>query len=185
LISVFFCTMDTKPNDRMLMSALCQERWNQESVRFHRITPGAVECRPIEFQRMRRIYAEQHADSSVYVVADDDCLLGKESPIAPMLALMEKYPEFGMLSLLPANAAINEWTPEFYVPESDANVMEHVSVGGIRFCRKGVVKNWPAADGPGYDFLHSEAIRKAGFRAGYARSYKMNHIGEGFSTVWP
>lgn len=101
-----------------------------------------------------------------------------------LIGLMSKYPQFAIISLTPSNATINPWTPEGYTPTLADDIMEHFSVGGIRLCRKGVVRDWPMQDGRGYDALHARAIRKAGYRVGLAREFKYNHLGEGYSTVW-
>lgn len=164
------------------MTALCQKRWRRENVKIVHLTPDSLDCSPREFQRARRIVAEDLA-SGPYVLADSDCLLLK-SPVEPLLDLMARYPEFSIVSLMPSNATINPWTPENYIPVLTEELMEHVSVGGIRFCRKGALKDWPQAYGKGYDAIHCEVLRKAGFRVGYARNVTMNHLGEGFSTVW-
>jgi len=168
------------------MNALCKQRWQEEyeHIRFEVISPLSIECAPEEFQRKRRMYAEAHADSSIYVLTDDDCLLGPESPLKTMTGLMKSYSGFDMLSLMPSNANIVPWTPEGYTAFLDDNVMEHYSVGGIRFCRKGAVKYWPEQTQKGYDWDHCHAIREDGGLVGYARKVTMNHCGEGFSTVW-
>jgi hypothetical protein len=184
VIDVYFSTMDY-PSElaiREAMSDQCRERWMKERVPVKPLWVPA--SNPVEFQRTRRIHADQYAGSPIYVLADDDCLLGEESPIAPMLDLMARYPEFAILSLLPSSAPIYPWTPEGYTPVLNEEIMEHVSVGCIRFCRKGAMKDWPPMDGPGYDGIHCQALRDAGWRVGYARQHTMVHLGERLSTVW-
>lgn len=183
-MDLFFCTLDEETPLRAAFAATCLERWRAETVCRWSITPSILNCTPFEFQRQRRIFAENLARGEIYILADGDCLLGPESPIPQALSLMAKYPDFGILSLMPENCTIVPWTPENYAPILTDEVMEHVSVGGIRFCRKGILGDWPAQNGPGYDGIHSEAIRKAGFRVGYARNLLYNHLGERFSSVW-
>ena len=146
---------------------------------------------PISFQRDRRIEAEQ-LGKDFYIVADDDCLpdTSKEDFISEGLRMLKKHPEFAMLAPLPSNENIVEWTPDErldrYKTVSDEEVMEHVSIGGIRFCRKGCLKTYPPINRelPGYDWIHGDALRKAGKRVGYIRSLRFNHLGAGSSTVW-
>lgn len=184
MIDVFFCTASPDPI-RVAMAATCVERWAEEpGVDIAGLSPGRCRCSAREFQRTRRVWAEQMARSPIYVIADDDSLLPKEPIVAHMLRLMEQYPQFAMLSVLPSNAHIERWTekPDAYW---DAEIMEHVSVGQVRFCRKGIVKDWPPMGaGPGYDLIHAEAIRRSGFRVGYARNIMATHLGEGHSTIW-
>jgi hypothetical protein len=139
-----------------------------------------------EFQVERRVIADTDG-TSIYILADDDCLF--LSSVGQALELMRVYPDFAILSALPINAKINRWNPENHILSHDCSmiaspVVEHTSVGGIRFCRKGALKEWPAFRGPGYDREHCEALRDAGWRVGYMNDVKMNHLGEGASTVW-
>lgn len=146
---------------------------------------------PISFQRERRIEAEQKG-GDFYILADDDCLpdVKNEDFIAQGMRVLKKHPEFAMLAPLPSNENIVEWTPDerldHYKTANDEEVMEHTSVGGIRFCRKGALKIYPAMhrELPGYDWLHGDALRKAGKRVGYIRSLGFVHLGFGHSTVW-
>jgi hypothetical protein len=134
-----------------------------------------------EFQKERRVVADD-LGGSIYIVADDDCLfLGS---VGKSLELMRSHPGFAILSAKPINAKINLWTPEDYETCQTDDVQEHVSVGQIRFCRKGALTEWPAFVGPGYDREHCNALRDAGWRVGYMQDIKMNHLGEGASTVW-
>jgi hypothetical protein len=187
MIELFFCTVEEvgKHTVRSRMADLSLERWKKEtSVRIEILTPSRLKCTALEFQSRRRIWADSVADGPFYIVADDDCLLGGPSTVDDAIGTMIRYPEFRILSLLPQNATINPWTPEGYVPFVDDDVMEHVSVGQVRFCRKGILKEWPWQSGMGYDTAQCAAIRREGKRVGYFRNIKANHLGEGYSTVW-
>ncbi len=140
---------------------------------------------PATFQIDRRKWAEQSHEGQFYILADDDCLPLIAS-VDEALRILEAHPEFSILSLLPDNANIVDWTPEGYQTANDAEVMEHVSVGGVRFCRKMPFSAWPAMPDNGYrgyDAIHCQAIRDAGFRVGYFRNLKMHHLGEGHTTL--
>lgn len=137
-----------------------------------------------EFQRYRRIVADAQG-GEFYVLADDDCL-----PVGEVVErgfeILQRHPEYAILSLWPENESIVEWTPEGYVTANDAEVMEHVSVGGVRFCRKMPFTCWPGmpeGEYRGYDAVQCEAIRKAGKRVGYFRDLKMVHLGKGSTTL--
>ena len=145
------------------------------------------------FQVVRRLDADRSAQSDVYVCSDDDCFPEHEPFVKKAREIMEEYPQFGIISLWPNNSTLNRWTPE---PEEaarvcvdgnvfeDDKVMEHVSVGGIRFCRQGILKEWPELVGKTYDSQHCQALRDAGYRSGYFKDIKFNHLGRGYSTVW-
>ena len=188
MLEVFFCTMDM-PNDEMReqMSNLCLRRWYREDVRVNVISPNTIGCRSDKFQLERRKFADLNALNPVYVLADDDCLITKDFDPAAITDAAKFYFNhhgFITISLMPSNANIVPWTPEGYSPFTDSAVMEHVSVGGVRFCRKGAIAEWPAQHGSGYDSTHGAVARNLGFRVGYFHNYRMNHIGEGYSTVW-
>ncbi|MHC5066130.1 MAG: hypothetical protein ACYTG5_19395 [Planctomycetota bacterium] len=183
---VFLCHLG-KNDDWMRagMFLLTSSRWTSEpDTRLHDMTPFRCNCTPEEFQRERRICADIAAESDIYVVADDDCLPRAEPFVEYALKVMGEHPEFAILSLLPTNARIMRWRPQDYETYEHEDVTEHVSVGGIRFCRKGILEEWPEMTGKGYDREHGDAIRDAGYRVGYFRHLTMNHLGEGYSTVW-
>jgi hypothetical protein len=81
------------------------------------------------FQRQRRIIADIASAGQPYIVADDDCL---PDPFFTeyLPQLLDRYPQFAILSWWPKNATINKWTPEYYTPYADDQVEEHVSSGG-------------------------------------------------------
>jgi hypothetical protein len=192
VIDVFLTTADytNQPHSRLryCMANVAHARWELESwAEVEVVTPQTLICNNREFQRRRRMYAEEHTNTKIYVVADDDCLL-EPPPIDydTIRKLFLDYPDFAILSAWPGNCVIHEWTPEDYKPVSNAEVCEHVSVGGIRFCRQGAMKHWPEMepDSPGYDRIHAEWMRSNGWRVGYMRNVREIHMGEGYSSVW-
>lgn len=184
VIDVFFCTVADPKSLRGHMTRLCWRRWKMEQ-QGHLYWLAEKEGDPRSFQRQRRIIADERATTPIYVCADDDCLPGYEEFVERAVEIMERHPQFGILSMWPVNCQINRWTPEGYGPFEDEDVMEHVSVGGIRFCRQAVV-DWPdsAPAERGYDRQHADVLRAAGYRVGYFKHIQMNHIGEGYSMVW-
>jgi hypothetical protein len=198
VIDVFLCVANYHQflsNDfsriRYTGANLCHARWMvQPDCDVHVITPMLLGCTNKEFQKERRVYAEKTAVSEVYVVADDDCLLSggpTDFWAQRVLQLFKTYEDFAILSAWPVNCNIQPWTPEGYEPVHDSFVMEHYSVGGIRFCRAGAMRDWPEQRGSGYDGSQCEWLRSAGWRVGYLRSAcDMLHLGEGrdLSTIW-
>lgn len=187
MTDLFFCSIeDSDETLRGAMADLCLARWMEvDGVSIMPIDNGMLDCSAMGFQRMRRIYADQNADSDPYIVADDDVLIPADFDLNACVRIF-KASGFATLSLMPSNCSINEWTPEGYLTENTPDVMEHVNAGHVRFCRKGHLTDWPPMETgyPGYDRIHAEAIRKSGKRVGYFRSMKSLHLGEGFSQIW-
>lgn len=185
MIPVYFCSVPTQSAVRGLLTEACESRWYEHGVNVRTLTPRRQKCQPREFQRERRRFADWATADEFYVVADDDCLVPAEPFIEMAVDILERHPEFAVLSLFPKPHKINPWQKSGC---DDLEVMEHVDVGGVRFCRKGCLKEWPPMpeDGPpAYDRIHAEALRAAGWRCGYYKELSMLHLGSGVSTVWP
>lgn len=159
----------------------CYERWPEE--------PGVevivLGCTPDErstFQRDRRIRAADGA-AEPYFLADDDCLPQRQPFAHEALVILNRHPEFHHLSLWPS-FHVEPWRPQNgYDVFEDDEVMEHVSVGGIRICRPNPEGwTWPAMAGVGYDFQHAKEARRHGMRVGLIKRIRYNHLGEGYSS---
>lgn len=179
---------------RGLMYKLIYQRWLMESARV--ITE--IRCNSDEdqigFQRLRRIKAEEKSVSEYYVLADDDCLLENMEPcLDKAVDIMERHPDFAILSWRPINATIIPWEP---IPEEngclvsgrvhvDKEVSEHSSVGGIRLIRKGAMTYWPDMEPnrKNYDHIHCGKLRQLGWRSGYFNTLRQLHIGRHYSTI--
>ena len=177
------------------------------------LSPDSIDCAPEDFQRQRRISADHRAEGPEYILTDDDMLPVSDDCIEKGIACLRLHPNFGIVSAWPVNAKINRWEPSedtmrclvcfgmrratgcgncggsgvfsyTYQPFEDLTVMEHHSVGGLRFCRKGALTEWPEQDGPGYDQAHCQALRKEGYRSGYSQHARATHLGEGKTEVW-
>ena len=173
------------------LAEACLTRWAAEEVNPFVLRPLPVDKDP--FQLTRRKVAEfdsQCLGASYYILADDDCLPITQEPIVPAgIALMEKYPEFAILSCWPhcedgpLLTCDNFWDGPRIVNDE---IEEVNSAGGIRFCRTGCIKEWPEPTSPyQYDTQHCEALREAGYRVGYMKDIKFNHLGSGYSLSWP
>lgn len=190
-MDIFISHIPGMGREAMLQQVL--HRWMRVDCadrRIHILTPPRY-ISAYEFQMWRRVLAEERAHGPAYILADDDCLLHWGNDVDSLADTLLKT-EFAILSVWPANATIQRWTPEDYKPVEDDKVMEHVSVGGIRFCQRlgrhkygvSVPWVWPKQLGPGYDAEHCAALRFYGWRVGYFKNAKMDHLGEGQSTVW-
>ncbi len=186
MIDVFFCQMRRQPVLRQRMRDLCYTRWRREKgARIHTLSlendaPGHPSS-----QKVRRMLAENRAESNPYVVADDDCYPPNEPFLEEALMVLDLHPAYTILSMLPANANIEPWRPkDHHLDPNTIGVMEHVDVGGIRLCRPMPFKEWPEQARSGYDREQCEAIRAAGKRVGYFTQIEMLHLGEGASSVW-
>ncbi len=173
--------------------SICLERWLWE--------PGAsvkqlyqYEHDAAQFQRERRMFAEKMACGNLYVLADEDCLLETAHPCLDRAAdIMTRHPDFAILSWMPINCDIIPWAPateenRLLVGGThviDDEVAEHVSVGGIRLCRKGAMTDWPPMDAgsKAYDGIHCARLRELGWRSGYFRTLRQLHIGRHFSMI--
>lgn len=171
-LDVFFCMTEIRPG----MTVRCREAWQ---VPLWHLRPDGLGCTAREFQKQRRVFADLHASGKYYIVADDDCLPPEGDWMTKALDIMERYPQFAILSLWPSNAVIQKWTPDNYQTVETEDVAEHVSVGNLRVCRKGALKEWPEQTEAGYDMAHCVALRKAGWRVGLFRNIPFEHLGEG------
>lgn len=188
---MFFCSAP-KSLLRKHIAEACVHSWGRfpeihiERVKFYesQFVAGSP------YQRQRRIDADSMActrfrESEFYILTDDDMLLLGHNSVRDGMKILARHPEFGILSALPRNESISKWRPPDRVAFEDGEVFEHHSVGGIRFCRKGVVGQWPKmGDSPGYDGLHCSVIREAGYRVGYFTNVLAIHCGKDLSETW-
>ena len=186
---VFVCHVMGSGESREKWLGLSLEAWSKFDVPVKLLMPDG-RINSIEFQRQRRIEAERQSREDFYILADDDCLpIGQSDYLLKGIEILKRHPEFAILSPLPSNESIVEWTPaqeDNYTAFKDGEVFEHVSVGGIRFCRKGAMADWPPM-GEGkkdYDRTQGDFLRLQGKRVGYMRYLKFEHLGKGVSTVW-
>lgn len=185
---IFFCTAP-KSDERRSIAGRMFDIWDTQQFCYE-LTPKLLRCTDSEFQKQRRMFADKMADGEIYLLVDDDCepILNSHEILKHWIScgerIMRENHEFAILSAWPANANIERWAPHDYSAKDGEEVTEHVSVGGLRFVRKGCMKDWPEQIGPGYDREHCEALRASGYRVGYFKHLKMIHHGEGKSEVW-
>lgn len=185
-MDVYFTTCPDN-DERRQMAKQALDWWKQWRVNLYLLTPQGLECDHRQFNRQRRIYADHHSDSYVYIVADDDCIPTTDDwdkTEVSMVSTMYRNRDFAVLSFWPSNANIGRWNPEDYQVSENMDVAEHVSVGGIRVCRQMFIKDWPPMTGVGYDLEHADMLRGLGYRVGYLQHHRMIHHGEGKSQLW-
>jgi hypothetical protein len=184
-VEVFFCSAP-QTDERVQIALDCWEYWQKQNCELHFLSPETLHCTPREFNRLRRVVAEEKAKNDFYILTDDDCI-----PIVPFnecvkraTEIMVKRRDFTILSFWPVEASIERWRPEGYEVYEDLDVMEHVSVGGLRFVRKNGQLDLPTSYDRGYDLVQADHIRRIGGRVGYFQHLRMSHKGEGHTDLW-
>lgn len=171
MIDVFYCEYQAD-HFRDLLAAPCLARWYQMCH------PILVRPWPWEevskekFQGWRRQFAEDNAKTDLYIIADDDCMPLGANFIERAEDVMRRHPEFAVLG-----------ATDYALPYSPDEVTEIGTAGGINVIRRGVIKVGEVV--PWTSAQQREQVYKAGYRVGRMRDVRMNHFGEGFSTVWP
>lgn len=98
---------------------------------------NVVQVKEHRFEIERRVLADHMAHDSHYVIADIGCV-----PSEPRALL-------GIMGGIKSKAGMVGFGDE--VPS------------GIRLCRKGVIKRWPAQETDTYDLEHYQAVISAGY----------------------
>lgn len=183
-LEVFFCSAP-QSDDRVKLSAEMWKIWQATpGIKLTALYPERGKS--YEFQRTRRMIAEERSKGDFYILTDDDIepdWRGVPDWLTRGVRQLEFHPEFA--SLHPWLEGIQRWTPTDYKPFEDGDVMQHHSAGGIRFIRKGCMRDWPEQVGPGYDNTQGDYLRQNGWRVGYMKNLKAIHHGEGKrSDLW-
>lgn len=122
-------------------------------------------------------YAEEHAKSDVYVVFDDDQLILGKDWLDKGLRVMEKNPEYGMLAC---------WMITGEVPAGcgpDEHLWQSSSIGCPYFVRKGILTDTPETPIAGYDTDLTNYVESKGWKIGFMRHVRYNHLGSGYSQL--
>lgn len=156
-------------------------RWSSMADSEHTlVTPTTVGCSNLEFQGMRRPYIEARSQSDIYIMAEDDCMPLGPNFIERGLEIMARHPDFAVLSplLLPYPETPSMW--------QDDEVYEGITSGGINFTRKGALKDLKVEPGVLFDESSQAGyLKRLGWRVGWMKHLKQNHLGAGLSTIWP
>lgn len=179
-IDVFLCSCAADPIRQGLRDAVTA-RWEKdwEMVGIHLLTPSAIGCTNKEFQGLRRKYAEEHSAESFYILAEDDCMPLGPDFVKRGMEVMQRHPDYAVLSplLLPFPPAVKE---------NDGEVSEGITAGGINFTRRGLI-DVAAINSrlPWDECAQAEHLRGKGWKSGWMRNVKCNHLGATLSTLWP
>lgn len=124
-----------------------------------------------------KAFAEARAESSVYVVLDDDHMPIGTDWLDEGVSSLDARPDYACLS---------SWSINGEVPEGGGYVWASECTGTPYFIRKGILnpKRMPVGSLPNYDAVLSAEIRKSG-SIGFMRSVRHNHLGYGLSKVIP
>lgn len=137
-----------------------------------------------QFHMRAKRWAEEHATSDVYVVADDDCLiLGKQFVSRGVKTLLQ-HADYGLL----AAASVIEDGDLVYsssVSFTRPHVVERHAVGGVAFVRRGILKRFDACPANLTDETICNEITGAGYKVGVMPGVKFNHLGYGFAADGP
>jgi len=183
-LEIFFCSAP-QSDDRLKLAAEMWAMWQKTpGISLTALYPERGQS--YEFQRTRRMIAEKRAKGDIYILTDDDIepdWRGVPDWLQRGCRLLEFHPEFA--SLHPWLDGIGRWTPEGYEVFEDDEVVQHHSAGGIRFIRKGCMKEWPEQTNRGYDGTQGAYLLQNGWRTGYLKNLKATHHGEGKrSDLW-
>lgn len=166
-------------------------RWKmQKDVNVHVLQcvdgclPHDFECRTIPlnninppFAARTMWWAEHEAISDPYIIANDDTLIYGQDFVENGLKIMEKYPEFGVVS----GAVTNGDQFQLDGPE----ITEIHAVGGLVFLRKGLVTEFPPLEDCYWDLERHRQVVAKGFKSGYTRMCPYLHMGANFSVANP
>lgn len=176
LIDCFYCTVG---GDRLrqAMGELTLARLEQLPVNVTVLTPEFLGCSKRDFQVGRRTWAEEVAETHIYIVADDDCLLMEPDWVERGLSVLDSYPTLAQLSGYPTNATI------YPTGDNHANFQfhENQSICGTYFQRKGLMTEFPPLSEHSYSRTQADWFRSNGYVVGLTPLLHFNHLGEGFS----
>jgi hypothetical protein len=123
--------------------------------------------------------AEENATSSIYVIADADCLILGKDFISKGVATLEAHPEYGLLS---ATSICDGLFPAGHeVPLAD--VIEMHAVGGIAFVRKGILTEFRECRADQVDGTICDEINRKGLKTGVMPHVRFNHLAAGYSLT--
>jgi hypothetical protein len=123
--------------------------------------------------------AEERAESDPYIICNDDNLPYGQDFVSKGLSIMERYPDYGVISGMVVNGEGTD--AEMAGPE----VKEIHAVGGLVFLRKNLVTEFKPLEDAYWDgYRHAQVIAK-GFKSGLAKDLPYLHMGAHFSVANP
>jgi hypothetical protein len=124
--------------------------------------------------------AELNATSSIYVIADADCLILGKDFISKGVATLESHPEYGLLS---ATSICDGLFPAGHELPIMPDVIEMHAVGGIAFVRRGILTEFRDCRPDQVDGTICDEINRKGLKTGVMTHVRFNHLGAGYSLT--
>lgn len=154
-------------------------RWKMfEGIRLTTIVAGA-DIPEKNFHIVSKSCAERYAATSIYIVADDDCLPIGVDFVERGLALMEAWPKFGLIS---ATSICDGHYPAG-AGAALTDVVEEWSAGGVAFVRRGILTKFPPCTPDQVDETICNEIRRYGYKTGVMPEVSFNHLGAHYSVT--
>ena len=131
-----------KPEDNMMLLSETATAW-AECAGDENVKIIQVDDKLHKSEMMRRIVADNLADSEFYILADLGCIPDAPDMVRSIVRKLakEKKEPGDLIGLWPADMPAGEF------PE------------GVRICRKGAVKHWVPKRTVTYDEEHAESVR--------------------------
>lgn len=140
----------------------------------------------VEKPMLQRYYeCEYLADSSIYILSDDDVIPATPQTLKELVKIMKDHPDYSQLGL--------SWKQDMKSEENSSWILnkgkviwEMDHVGGIMAIRKGTIKNlgyraeYPS--GYGDDRVMGKTARELGFKVGIIPHLYFHHLGAKFTT---
>lgn len=160
------------------LAAATLARWElQQDARVQHITPACGI--PIEYFHMEsKRYAEVHATTYIYVVADDDCLILGKDFIEKGVAALEKHPYYGMIG---ATSISDGYYPVGF--QGPNEVEGATAAGGVVFVRKGILTTFDDCLPDQVDDVIAQEFTRKGWSIGVMPYVKFNHLGAWYSVT--
>lgn len=172
MIDVFLRWWPQTPMRRGLANAVYERLLHYPDIRVHLVTSAIPEPYHIESKRS----AEELAKSDIYCVIDDDHMPVNRDFFQKGIEALGNNPEYGMLT---ARLLIE------HQPYSAAGEVTEVhAIGCPYFVRKGTL-SFPDGRKEQYDGVLSKVVTDKGLKTGIANKALCNHLGYGFSQIFP
>ena len=123
--------------------------------------------------------AEKRAHIPIYVIADDDCLPLGADFIRRGVRMLNQREDYGLVSATSICDGLYPSGKSCHVED----IEEAHSVGGIVFCRKGLLSEFNDLGADRVDESIYEETKRLGYKVGVLTRVRFNHLGCGFSLT--
>lgn len=133
------------------------------------------------------LLTEKMANTDIYLVADDDIVVGDPMMIEHAYSMMRDNPSIGIMGFAYQKGIDASRYGSWLKENIKDSIYEIDHVGGILLLRKGAVKDYGERPdhsvGIAHDRTLADAVRKSGFKVCIDLSLHYHHIGEGYQTT--